>query len=224
MRETDLYQPVKSMLEQQGYTVKAEIGAADVVAMRGDEPPVIVEMKTAFSLALVHQGIERLRITEAVYLATPPWKGRAGWKAFVANRALCRRLGLGLMTVRVETGRVDIHLDPAPYRPRQSPARRDRLLGEFQRRVGDPNAGGSTRRTLMTSYRQDALRCLRQLGHAGPSKAATVAHTAQVARARAIMADDHYGWFERVERGIYALTPRGHQALIDHAGDLETLA
>jgi hypothetical protein len=28
-----------------------------------------------------------------------------------------------------------------------------------------------------------------------------------------MMADDHYGWFERVERGIYALTPKGLASL-----------
>ncbi|MFZ2100804.1 MAG: DUF2161 family putative PD-(D/E)XK-type phosphodiesterase [Oricola sp.] len=33
-----------------------------------------------------------------------------------------------------------------------------------------------------------------------------------VTRARAIMADDHYGWFERVERGIYRLSPKGELA------------
>lgn len=34
-RETDLYLPVKAFLEGQGYVVKAEVGAADVVAVRG---------------------------------------------------------------------------------------------------------------------------------------------------------------------------------------------
>ena len=35
MPETDLYPPLKSFLEKQGYTVKAEVGAADIVALRG---------------------------------------------------------------------------------------------------------------------------------------------------------------------------------------------
>ena len=116
MRETDLYGPVKAMLEAQGYEVKSEIGAADVVAMRGEEPPVLVEFKTGFSLALFHQAVERRAISDAVYVAVPGWKGRAGWKAFTANLTLCRRLGLGLMTVQPPTGRVDVHLDPVPTR------------------------------------------------------------------------------------------------------------
>ncbi len=56
IRETDLYPPVKAFLQAQGYEVKAEIAEADVVGVRGDEPPVIVELKTGFSLSLVHQG------------------------------------------------------------------------------------------------------------------------------------------------------------------------
>lgn len=36
-REQDLYAPVKALLEAQGYEVKGEVGAADVVAIRGGE-------------------------------------------------------------------------------------------------------------------------------------------------------------------------------------------
>lgn len=221
LRETDLYAPIKALLEGQGYEVKAEVGAADIVAVKEGVSPVIVEMKTGFSLALFHQAIERLKLTDTVYVAVPEWKGRAGWKAFRQNLTLCRRLGLGAITVR--DGLAQVHLDPLPYKPRQSKARRERLLGEFQRRVGDPNTGGQTRTTIMTAYRQDALRCLKLLHEGGPKKASDVAKVTGVTRARAIMADDHYGWFERVERGVYAITPRGNQAIADHAGDLETL-
>jgi hypothetical protein len=223
LREIDLYPPVKAMLEAQGYHVKSEIGAADIVAIRGDEPPVIVELKTGFSLGLLHQAIDRQKITDAVYVAIPEWKGRAGWKAFEDNRLLCRRLGLGLITVKPDMSAADIHLDPAPYQPRQVKVRKERLLKEFRHRVGDPNSGGSTRRTIVTSYRQDALRCLAHL-RIGPCKASVVAAAAGVARARNIMADDHYGWFERAERGIYRLTPKGHAALEQFSREIGELA
>ena len=32
---------------------------------------------------------------------------------------------------------------------------------------------------------------------------------AGVPAATRLMADDHYGWFERLERGVYELSPRG---------------
>jgi len=223
LAESDLYLPVKTLLESQGYEVKAEVGAADIMAVRGDEPPVIVELKTSFSLTLIHQAIERLKITDRVYVAIPEWKGRTGWKAFVANRTLCRRLGLGLITVPKSLQKADVHLDPTPYTPRKNKKRQDRMLREFQHRVGDPNEGGINKTKLITSYRQDALRCLAHLKKHGATKASDVAKAANVERARPIMSDDHYGWFERVERGVYAITPKGKTAAKEYKSELKAL-
>lgn len=224
IKETDLYAPIKQMLEGQGYVVKGEIGAADVMAVRGDEDPIIVELKTGFSLSLFHQAIARQSITDAVYVAVPRGAGRLFSKALADNKSLCRRLGLGLITVRMEDGFIEIHADPEPYRPRQSKLRKARLLREFAKRVGDPNNGGATRRGLVTAYRQDALKCLIVLSASGPTKASQVAKLSGVARARPIMADDHYGWFERASPGIYALTPKGASAVADYGGEISNLA
>ncbi len=223
-RETDLYAPVKALLEGQGYTVKGEIGAADIVAVREDEAPVIVELKTGFSLSLFHQAIERQAITDAVYIAVPRGTGKAFLRALHNNKSLCRRLGVGLMTVRLKDALVEVHIDPAPYRPRPSARKKTRLLREFARRVGDPNAGGATRQGLMTAYRQDALRCLKLLHDNGPTKAAEVARLASVENARRLMADDHYGWFERVQTGIYALTPKGQGAIDEYAAEISRMS
>ncbi|MBI1216978.1 MAG: hypothetical protein GC186_00395 [Rhodobacteraceae bacterium] len=215
MKESDLYPPLKTYLEAQGYEVKAEIGACDLMARRGDEPPVIVEMKLTFSLALVMQGVARQAMFDHVYLAVPVSAER-GWKLRYRDIIrLCRRLGLGLLAVRTGEGAgVEAHLDPGPYAPRKNLAQAGRLLREFDRRVGDPNLGGVTGVTRMTAYRQDALRCAMILETAGPARAAVVAKASGVARAGTLMRDDHYGWFERVARGTYALTPKGVTALI----------
>ena len=71
--ESDLYAPVKALLEGQGYVVKGEVRGCDVVAVRGGEPPVIVELKRAFGLALVLQGVDRLAVSDRVYLAVGQW-------------------------------------------------------------------------------------------------------------------------------------------------------
>jgi hypothetical protein len=212
-RETDLYAPIKAYLQGQGYEVKGEVGAADIVACCGDEDPVIVELKTAFSLALFHQGVARQAITDSVYVAVARGAGRRFLGALKKNMTLARRLGLGLITVRLPDGFVEVHLDPAPYTPRRSKPRKTRLLREFTRRVGDPNTGGSARTTIVTAYRQDAMRCALHLKTNGPTKGSHVAKATGVGRATTIMASDHYGWFERVERGVYALTPRGEEAI-----------
>lgn len=223
MRETDLYPPVKSFLEAQGYEVKGEVGKLDVMAMRGEEPPVIVELKTGFSLSLFHQGVERLSICDTVYICVPRPKGKAGLKALKNNKTLCRRLGLGLLTVRMSDGFVEAHVDPTPYVPRKSKKKTDRHLREFQRLVGDPNTGGSTRQGLVTAYRQDALKCLGFLEGHGPTKAAIIAKTTGVPGARVLMSSNHYGWFERVDTGIYWLSPKGQDALAEYEAELEAI-
>ncbi|MGL4237862.1 DUF2161 family putative PD-(D/E)XK-type phosphodiesterase [Tabrizicola sp.] len=220
MLESDLYPALKSFLEAQGYVVKAEIGACDIMAVRGEEPAVVVEMKLTFSLALVMQGIARQALFDDVYLAVPV-SGEKGWKLrYREIIALCRRLGLGLLAVKGDV--VEPHLDPAPYAPRKSTRRAGALLKEFHRRVGDPNQGGTTGIKRMTAYRQDALRCGTVL-RAGPTKAAMVAKAAGVTRAAAILRDDHYGWFQRVDRGIYALTDKGQADLAAASNDLTAL-
>ena len=219
MRETELYEPIKRFLERQGYEVKAEIGAADIVGVRGNEPPLIVETKTSFSLSLFHQGTERQVITDLVYIAVPLGRGQAFRKALQRNLKLCRLLGLGLLTVGTRDPRVQVHADPAPYRPRQSKAKQLRLLGEFARRVGDPNVGGATRKGLVTAYRQEATRCAQFLTEHGATKAALVAKGSGVPHARRIMADNHYGWFQRLGSGIYGLTPEYNLRLDDRAGN-----
>ncbi len=223
IKETDLYLPIKRMLETQGYAVKGEVGGADVVAMRDGDDPVIVELKAGFSLSLFHQAVQRQAISDAVYVAVPRGTGRAALKALVDNRKLCRRLGLGLITVRLADGFVEIHCDPAPYKPRQSKPRKSRLLREFERLVGDPNLGGATRRKLVTGYRQEALLCLKLLDVQGPTKAAHVAKHTSVKHARRLMADNHYGWFEAMGKGIYALSPKGVKATAEYLAEIEKL-
>ncbi len=223
-RETDLYEPIKRFLEGQGYEVKGEIGKVDVVACRGDEAPVLVELKTTFSLSLFHQAVERLSVSDVVYLAVPHKPGKVFARSVKRNATLCRRLGIGLITVRLKDGLVQVHVDPGPYRPRISVPKKARLLKEFAKRVGDPNSGGATRQGLITAYRQDALRCLVHLAKNGPTKAALVASETQVETARRIMADDHYGWFERVKTGIYGVTPKGRDALKAYQSQVDILA
>ncbi len=219
--EQDLYPPVKALLERQGYTVKGEVGPADVMARRGDEPPVIVELKLRFSLSLFHQAVARQSVTDLVYIAVPRPTGRTARGALRDNLSLCRRLGLGLITVRAD-GRAEVHCDPGPYAPRKSKKRSARLLREFDRLQGDPNAGGATRHGIVTAYRQDALRCAAHLAEHGAQKGAVVAGATGVTNATRLMADNHYGWFERVEKGIYRLTEAGAQGLVHWAYSWDT--
>jgi hypothetical protein len=224
-REQELYAPVKAFLEGQGYEVKSEINGCDLVAMRAGEPPVIVELKMSFTLPLVLQGIDRLVISDQVYMAVAvaarPARGSLWRRERRAILQLCRRLGLGLLAVHKPAGDapplVEPLLDPLPYRPRANTRRQGMLLKEFAHRVGDPNTGGTNRRPIVTAYRQAALSCASLLREHGPTRAAAVARATGVGRAGRILRDDVYGWFARVDRGVYQLSPRGADALETYA-------
>ncbi|MDF1790615.1 MAG: DUF2161 family putative PD-(D/E)XK-type phosphodiesterase [Thalassobaculaceae bacterium] len=230
MKESDLYLPVKRFLETRGFEVKAEVTGCDVVARLpgSDASPLIVELKTAFSLELVLQGISRQRLSDDVYLAVPtpdtPGK-RRNWRS--RRRALlrlCRRLELGLLLVSPAAANpdraVEVVVEPGPYKPRRDRRAHHRLATEFTKRAGDPNIGGVTRRTIVTAYRQDAIRCALTLASGALPVAAIRAESA-VDRAAAILQKNHYGWFERVSRGVYRLTQTGQDALIQRVTDGE---
>lgn len=215
MPETDLYLPIKTFLERQGYSVKAEVHSCDVVAVRGDDPPVIVELKTGLTLQLFYQAMDRLMLTDAVYIAIPRPK-----RALPVDAVrLAKRLGLGLIVVS-QSGNVDVIADPVPYVPRQHAKRKSALLKEFRKRQGDPNIGGTTRTKLMTAYKQDALRCLAHLHYNGPTRIVDVRKKTQVEKAATILRSDYYGWFVKQARGIYMLTDAGTAAVISFAPEI----
>ena len=224
MAEMELYLPIKRFLEAQGYEVKGEIGECDVVGVRGDEGPVVVELKERLTLALILQAVDRLSVSDSVYVAFRVGKGQSSsWRTRTKQvMGLLRRLGLGLLTVSAR-GKVEAVLDPGPYRPRANSSRRRGLLKEFAERVGDPEPGGSASRPRLTAYRQDALRCARELAETGVLKLSCIRERTGVSRAGSILRDNHYGWFDRVKTGHYDLSPKGQQELTRWSEALETL-
>ena len=228
--ETELYGPVKDLLERQGYEVKGEVTGCDVVAVKGYAPPVIVELKRAFSLDVILQGVDRQSLSDDVYLAVPAPDTKAKRKNWRSRRRaalkLCRRLGLGLIFVDIgkpEGRQTEVLLDPAPYQPRKNKRRQARLKTEFARRTGDPNTGGATRTKIVTAYRQDALRCAVALIDGGALKLSEIRAASGVERAGPILQKNHYGWFERADRGVYRLSAAGRQALEDYRPLVERL-
>ena len=217
MRESDLYEPIKRHFQNLGYVVKGEVGAADVMAVRGNEPAIIIELKLGFSLTLFHQATERLRISDHVYVAVVRPEGKFGYKRLKLNQNLCRRLGLGLLTLRVRDQFVELHCMPEQYNPRKSAKKSKQIMKLFERLDGDPNSGGATRHGLVTGYRQDAVKCATFLAISGASKGAVVAKETGVESATSLMRNNVYGWFDKVEQGVYALNSTGKKGLTDWA-------
>ncbi|MFB2564801.1 DUF2161 family putative PD-(D/E)XK-type phosphodiesterase [Rhizobium sp. IMFF44] len=209
--ETALYLPIKSFLEAAGYTVKGEIGGCDLVGLTDGEPPVVVicELKMTFNLELILQAVDRAAASDEVWIAarvSAKGKGREGDRRF---RDLCRRLGFGMLAVS-DNDLVDIIVSPVSPMPRKNARRRSRLVDEHRRRKGDPALGGSTRKPIMTAYRQQALACAAAI-ESGVQRPKDMREAAP--KAPQILRDNVYGWFERIDRGIYALTELGTEAL-----------
>lgn len=210
--ETVLYRPVKLFLEAAGYAVKGEIGGCDVVGLSDGEPPLVVicELKLSFNLELVMQAVDRANASDEVWIAarmSAKGKGRESDRRF---RDLCRKLGIGMLGVS-DRGDVSIIVSPCSILPRKNTKRRTRLVREHQRRRGDPALGGSTKIPVMTAYRQQALACAAALKE-GPLRPRDMKPVAP--DAGRIMLGNVYGWFERVEKGVYALTETGREALL----------
>ncbi len=211
MKESDLYLPLKAFLVSHGYEVKGEVMACDVLAIRGEEVPAVIELKLSINLSVILQAVERLSLTSKVYIGVPRQCGNLKRRRKQIIKLL-RMLGLGLITIdpQKEAGGVKVLLDPGEYKPRITGHRQERLLGEFAKRVGDPNLGGSeTKIGRMTAYRQRALLISHFLQQNGPTKAADIARTLNEPKARDILYKNVYGWFDRVSTGIYTLSPRG---------------
>jgi hypothetical protein len=209
--ETALYLPVKRFLEAAGYTVKGEVGGCDLVALSDGEPPAVVvcELKQTFNLELILQAVDRQAQSDEVWIAgriSAKGKGRESDRRF---RDLCRRLGFGMLGVS-DSGLVDIIVSPTAPMPKKNTRKRVRLVEEHRRRKGDPTVGGATRQPIMTAYRQQALACAAALRD-GPLRPRDLKAATPIAPK--ILLHNVYGWFDRVDRGVYALTEAGAEAL-----------
>lgn len=214
-KETDLYLPIKQFLEGQGFQVRGEVQNCDLVAVR-ESDLLIVEMKVGFNLTLVLQGMDRLKLTDTVYLAAQAPRHR---KSISSWRELCRRLGMGLLLVHFvrPSPWVEVVCEPEAYQPRRSPKRRGRLLQEFGGRSGDHNTGGASGRPIVTAYREAALRVAAVLRDQGTARVRDLRSATGVEETGSILQRNYYGWFQRVERGVYTLTPQGVHALKQYA-------
>ena len=150
--------------------VKGEVGCCDLVALKGDDPPVVVigELKLIFDLELVLQGVDRSAACDEVWLAARLSSRGKGRESDVRFRNLCRKLGFGLLGV-LPNSEIEVLISPTAPLPRKNRRRRSRLVEEHRRRRGDPVEGGGSRTPIMTAYRQRALACAAALAQ-GPRR------------------------------------------------------
>jgi len=217
LKETDLYPPLHDYLVAQGYAVRSEVNDCDVTATKGEDL-VVIEIKRSLNLTLLSQAAQRQRITDSVYVAVPmPDEGvySKKWRSYTH---LLKRLELGLVLITLGSQRssVQVAFHPVPFQRRKSRANRRALLEEIAGRTGDYNTGGSVQRKLVTAYREQAIHVACALHRLGPSTPKILRGLGTSQKTTSILYGNVYGWFERVDRGLYRLAAQGKDALKDY--------
>jgi len=212
-KETDLYEPIRAFLEEEGYQVQAEVKGCDIAAVK-DGQMVIVELKKAFNLKLVYQALERQSLTEQVFVAIPRPKKGAREKAWKDMLKLLKRLELGLLTVALDSPlkTVDVVLEPSDSIAWKNRKKREKLQAELEQRQVDGNVGGMTRRKIMTAFREKSIRLACLLEREGQVSTASLRERG-MEDCIGILSRNYDKWFQRVEKGVYALADKGKEAL-----------
>jgi hypothetical protein len=216
LKETDLYRPIADFLTDLGYIVRGEVKGCDLTAILGDEL-IVVELKLSINLTLLLQATQRQRVTDSVYVAVPRPKGgiyTPNWRHICH---LLRRLELGLILVSFtrKKPRVEVVFHPQSHERQRNKKARRSIIKEAQERTADLNIGGSTKKKLMTAYRENSIQIacfLERLGTASPKQLRALG-TGE--KTQSILANNFYGWFERIEKGTYSLNAQGQKEMAD---------
>ena len=221
MPETDLYSPVKKLLAEMGYSVKAEIMDADVFGVKGEET-IAVELKLSLNLDVIVQAALRQKVADKVYIAVPPAK-RSGLKKRQNISHVLRRLEIGLITVREDEAKISFEAKEFDRKAAITRAKKtkEKMMDEFTLRHGDENVGGTNGKT-MTVYRERAILLAALSEKYGEIKIADIPYLSGNPKAKSIIESNYYGWFYKKDK-LYGITEEGKKELKKYAKLKKTL-
>ncbi len=217
MTEKELYPPVRDLFEKRGYKVNAEVCDCDMTAVKDDEF-VIVELKTNLSVALLAQGVKRLRTGAQVYIAVPKPK-RYSFRKFKDTFSVIKKLELGLIFVSVRGSHsfAELVFEPKPFTFfKQNNQKRREILKEIDGRTIETNTGGVTGTKIVTAYTEKCIHVACILDMYGDMSASDVKKHGGADNAYNILRMNVYGWFRKVSHGIYGITDEGRRGLMDY--------
>lgn len=212
--EADMYEPVCNFLKEQGFCVKSEVNGCDITAQKRNRI-IVVELKKSFQLKLVYQVIDRQAICQEVFAAIPRPQKPQNTKQFKNMVKLLKRLGVGLLTVALDSPikTVDVILEPSDSNVYKNNVKKKKLLLELEGRTGDYNVGGMTRRKIMTAYREKALELCCILQQKGEVSYAMLRDMGLLEGHIKMLGTNIYQWYQRVNRGVYCLSCEGKKVL-----------
>ena len=206
-KESDMYEPIKKLLSEQGFIVRGEVKDCDIAAIK-EGVLWVVEMKLAANITLIYQAMERQTATDWVFIAIPrPRNSRDG--NFKSLQKLLKKLNLGLITVALDSPvkHAEILIFPsgkAGKTNKKSETIRKELLG----RTTD-TLGGTTKTAVNTAYRERCVRIACLLEAKGQLRPRDLVELGCEKDASFILRQNYFGWFNKVNRGVYELSAAG---------------
>ena len=106
---------------------------------------------------------------------------------------------------------MEIVFHPLPFARAKRAKSRRAVLEEISHRTADYNRAGSTRTKLATAYRENAIHIACCLFTQGKTTPAALRALGTGPKTLSILRFNAYGWFERVDHGVYALSAHGEE-------------
>jgi len=215
MKESDMYNPIRKMLTEQGYTVRGEVKGCDIVALK-DDAMIIVEMKLSANLTLIYQAMARQTATDWVFIAIPrPRNVKRG--TFPKLKKLVKQLNIGLITVPLDS--------PVPCAeiiiyPEGRASKRNKKAAALKREARGrtiDTTGGTTGTKINTAYRERCIRIACLLEAKGEMTAKSLTALGCEGDTYRILYTNAIGWFTRVSKGVYNLSDAGIAYLSENA-------
>ena len=217
IKESDLFEPVKALFEGFGYAVNAEVKDCDITATKGDEL-IITELKKNLSVQLLTQALIRQKSGATVYVAVPKPKNYNA-KSFRDTLYVLKKLELGLIFVNLKDGfsYAEIVYEPLPFVPvKENKQKRAKILKEINGRTIDTNIGGVARKKIATAFCERNIHIACALDSYGDLSPAKIRDITGIEKAYTILNMNAYGWFYRVEKGIYGISDKGRKEILEY--------
>ncbi|AAK80954.1 hypothetical protein BJV85_000884 [Clostridium acetobutylicum] len=217
--ESDMSKPIEDFFTNDGYVVRNEVEDCDVTAIKEDIL-IVIELKKNLTVKLLSQAVKRQKTADLVYIAVLKPKKMKMNSSLRDIYHLIRRLELGLIWVSFvgNKGILEIAIEPEAFDRKKivsmNKKKRDKIINEIKNRHKNFNVGGSVHKKLITAYREQAIFiacCLKEFGSMSPASLKKLGTDEK--KTSSILYVNHYGWFDRVGRGIYKLNDMGYKAL-----------
>ena len=211
IKETDMYGPIKKLLESSGFTVKGEVKGCDIAAVRGGEL-WLVEMKLSLTVTLLYQAMSRQTISPCVFVAIPRPKKLD--KKFKNTQKILKKLELGLIITALDSETPFAEIVLYPGKPHKLYKRSAAIRNEIENRVGD-TPGGSTKVPITTVYREQCIKVACMMDRHGAEVSPKLLKNEYNCgkNTGSILQRNFYGWFDKAGKGLYVLSDAGHDFL-----------